>query len=222
MINFLQLKKITSEILSENFDLRELKTPMLNCNYENGEQKNDSYMSQWFSFSIGTGKRASEKIDFAFEIRLDKERGNDFLFYNPKLFSFSNGKKLIHSEEGKGKFSHPVTNEDCIVNIKQYVDAIKESIKTARLEEKKGSFGNAVTLESGVVKQEVRKGIYKFTLGNHFILGEYLSYTAGRRRPHNSFSYKIYYKSIYNPLVTSYADDPENDAAVIRRLLEKQ
>ena len=173
-------------------------------------------------FTIKTGKRKSETLQFFYEI-MQKDCGTIQLQYQtPVLHSFGKG-KIFYKCKGETVFEN-YDNQDQLLNgIRLYYCKIDAEMQRAREVEKKGYQGEKTILTKGIVKEEIRKGLYKFSLGRYFILGEYrtLVHREEYNFCHHSFEYYMYRDSIYNRLKGHCSVTNVDEDWVVPHLLRK-
>ena len=214
-MNFNEVESIVREKTASIYDV----VKFIPTIFEDDENKP---YKMYIYLIIKTGKRKSEKIKLFYQI-MQKDCGTIQLQYKkPVLHSFGKG-KMFFTCEGKTVFEY-YDNQDQLLNgIRLYYCKIDAEMQRAREIEKNGYQGEKTILTKGIVKEEIRKGLYKFSLGKYFILGEYrtLVHREEYNFCHHSFEFYMYRDSIYNRLKSHYTVSNVDEEGVVPHLLRK-
>lgn len=139
------------------------------------EQFEDKFLSSFFSGALKIKTDPSSENDylycnFTYSYNLLNPENSFLSVTKDHLHSFENGTVFTDTICQKDNIFVPVTKEDLITELKNYFLFMKDQMDKAIEEEKTFTPGEIITFDCGVTKQEIRKGLYKFSLDNFFIL----------------------------------------------------
>lgn len=190
------------------------------------KKEGNNFYNGHYHIVIKTGKRNSERLKLHFVIHSEIDKNGYFVirFDLPTLHSFGKGKKIIPTDTWGGYFEKPNNFDELKKAIVEFFSKLSAELQRAREEEKAGYKGKKETLENGIVKEEIRKGLYKFSLNHYFILGHYHTHVMNKEngKYHHSFIYRVFRGSVYNQAERGeISGSPKNDESAISMLLIK-
>lgn len=139
------------------------------------EQCDDKFLSTFFAGALKVQTNPSLKnvylyCNFTYSYNLLNPENSFLSVTKEHLHSFENGTVFTDTICQRDNISAPVTKEDLITELKNYFLFMKDQMDKAIEEEKTFTPGEIITLDGGVSKQEIRKGLYKFSRNDFFIL----------------------------------------------------
>ena len=139
------------------------------------EQFEDKFLSTFFSGALKVQTDPNSEntylyCNFTYSYNLLNPENSFLSVSKDHLHSFENGTYFTDTICQRDNISAPVTKKDLITELKNYFLFMKGQMDKAIEEEKTFTPGEIITFDCGVTKQEIRKGLYKFSLENFFIL----------------------------------------------------